>query len=50
VRVQAKQALLEIDDVETRAGEVEGWMERQISSHASIDRFRNHRPIDPSVN
>jgi hypothetical protein len=50
VRVQAKQALLEIDDVETRAGEVEGWMERQIASHASIDQFRRHRPSDPSVN
>ena len=50
VRVQAKQALLEIDDMETRAGEVEEWMEGQIASHASVDRFRNHRPVDPGVN
>ena len=50
VRVQAKQALLEIDDMETRAGEVEAWMEGQIASHASVDRFRNHRPVDPGVN
>lgn len=50
IRVQAKQALLEIDDLETRAGEVERWMERQIASHASIDRFRERRPADPSVN
>lgn len=50
VGVRLKQSLLEIDDVETRAGEVERWMGDQLESYSSIERFGERRPRDPRRN
>ncbi len=50
VGVSAKQSLLEIDDVEARATEVERWMSEQLESYSSIERFGERRPQDPRLN
>lgn len=50
IGVQSKQSLLEIDDVEARAAEVERWMGEQLESYSSIERFGRRRPQDPRLN
>ena len=46
----SKQSLLEIDDVEMRAVEIEHRMGEQLESHSSIERFGERRPNDPRMN
>lgn len=50
VGVGDKQSLLEIDDVEIRAAEIERRMDQQLESHSSIERFARRRPEDPRFN
>lgn len=50
IGVRSKQALLEMDDVEARADEVERRMMEQLASYASIERFGERRPRDPRWN
>lgn len=50
VGVRSKQSLLEIDDVETRAGEIEHRMSEQLESYSSVERFGERRPRDPRRN
>ncbi|MEJ2152515.1 MAG: LON peptidase substrate-binding domain-containing protein [Gemmatimonadota bacterium] len=48
--VDAKQELLAIDDVGTRAEIVSRGMAEQIRSHAVIEQFAGRRPDDPRSN
>lgn len=50
VSVDAKQELLTLDDVGTRAEIVSSGMAEQIRSHAVIERFTDRRPDDPRSN
>jgi Lon protease-like protein len=50
VSVDAKQELLTLDDVGTRADIVTSGMAEQIQSHAVIERFTDRRPDDPRSN
>jgi Lon protease-like protein len=50
VNVDAKQELLALDDVGTRAEIVTHGMAEQIRSHAVIERFTDRRPDDPRAN
>ena len=46
VSVDAKQELLALNDVGTRAEIATRWMSDQIRSHAAIERFIDRRPND----
>ncbi len=48
--VDAKQELLALDDVGTRAEIVSRGMVEQIRSHAVIEQFAGRRPDDPRAN
>lgn len=50
VSVDAKQELLTLDDVGTRAEIVTRGMTEQIQSHTVIERFTDRRPDDPRSN